>query len=291
MKIGFIGLGNLGIAIAENLLETQKPLYLFNRTPAKATPLIAKGAVLCSSVKDLARLCDIVFTIVSDDQALNEITVGEEGIATNLPSGGIHVSLSTILPTTSQALNVLHRKHGSVYLDCPVMGRPEIARARKINFLISGDAPSIATVTPLLTEAGGAGVWEFGNEVGSANVAKLCSNYLVLTAIEALSESINLADKSGIDTSLWMKMLTQTYFNSPIYNNYSKLIMDKAFQPAAFTLKLGLKDMNLVLQQAQSVEASMPVGEQVQALLKESIGQGYGEHDVTAVALTIKNQV
>ncbi|MEP6738008.1 MAG: NAD-binding protein [Chryseolinea sp.] len=87
----------------------------------------------------------------------------------------------------------------------------------------------------MLTEAGGAGVWEFGNEVGAANVAKLCSNYLVLTAIEALSESINLADKSGIDTSLWMKMLTQTYFNSPTYNNYSKLIMEKTFQPAGFT--------------------------------------------------------
>ncbi|MEO8471627.1 MAG: NAD(P)-dependent oxidoreductase [Chryseolinea sp.] len=290
MKIGFIGLGNLGLAIAQNLLDTRKPLYVFNRTAAKAESLVAKGAVLCESVKSLATQCDVIFTIVSDDKALNEITMGPEGVAANLKKGGIHISLSTILPTTSQSLLALHHEHESEYLDCPVMGRPEVARARKINFLISGDETSIAAVKPLLTEAGGAGVWEFGNEVGAANVAKLCSNYLVLTAVEALSESINLADKSGIDTTLWMKMLTQTYFNSPIYINYSKLIMDKAFQPAAFTLKLGLKDMSLVLQQAQSVEASMPVGEQVQTLLKESVRQGYGEHDVTAVALTIKHQ-
>lgn len=289
MKTGFIGLGNLGIAIAENLLEKQKPLYVFNRTKTKAEALSAKGAIVCDSVKELAAQCDIVFSIVSDDAALNDITTGPGGIAANLKKDGIHVSLSTILPATSVALHQLHSKQGSQYLACPVMGRPEVARARKINFLISGDNKAIQKVKSLLEDGGGAGVWDFGEEVGAANTAKLASNYLVIAAMEALAESINLANLSNINTKLWMDMLTKTYFNAPVYINYSKIILEEAFKPAAFSLQLGLKDMNLVMQQAQEVKANMPVGEQLQSLLQKSLASGLGEHDVTAVALTIKN--
>jgi len=288
MKTGFIGLGNLGIAIAENILATHQPLYVYNRTAAKAKPLTDKGAVICASVKELAAQCDVIFTIVSDDAALNDITTGPDGIAAHLKKGGIHVSLSTILPATSVALHALHLQQGSQYLDCPVMARPDVARARKINFLISGDNASIQTVKPLLEQAGAVAIWEFGSEVGAANVAKLCSNYLILAAMEALAESINLAQRSKIDTDLWMRMLTQTYFNAPAYINYSKLILQEAFQPAAFSLRLGLKDMSLVLQQAQSVHAGMPVGQQIQGLLQSAMEAGLGEHDVTAVAQTIK---
>lgn len=289
MQIGFIGLGNLGMAIAENILERHQLLYVYNRTAAKAKPLADKGAVVCASVKELASQCDVVFTIVSDDAALNDITMGTGGIAAHLRKGGIHVSLSTILPSTSVALQALHLQHGSHYLDCPVMARPEVARARKINFLISRDNASIQTVKPLLEQAGAAAIWEFGNEAGAANVAKLCSNYLILAALEALAESINLAQRSKIDTELWMRMLTQTYFNAPAYINYSKLILEEAFQPAAFSLRLGLKDMSLVLRQAQSVQAGMPVGQQIRDLLQRSMEAGMGEYDVTAVAQTVKD--
>ena len=288
MKTGFIGLGNLGIAIAENLLATQQPLYVYNRTVSKAQPLAEKGAVICASVKDLAAQCDIVFSIVSDDAALNQITAGPDGIAAHLKPEGIHISLSTILPATSISLHALHQQRGSQYLACPVMGRPDVARARKINFLISGDHTSIQSVKPLLEQAGGVGVWEFGNDVGAANVAKLCSNYLVITAMEAMAESINMAQRSNIDARFWMDMLTQTYFNAPVYINYSQIILKEAFLPAAFSLRLGLKDMNLVLQQVQDVQASMPVGKQVQSLLQQSLAAGLGEHDITVVAKTIK---
>jgi 3-hydroxyisobutyrate dehydrogenase-like beta-hydroxyacid dehydrogenase len=288
MKTGFIGLGNLGIAIAENLLATQQPLYVYNRTASKAQPLIEKGAVLCASVKELAAQCDVVFSIVSDDSALNHITTGPDGIAAHLKQGGIHISLSTILPATSVSLHALHQQKGSEYLACPVMGRPEVARARKINFLVSGNNASIQSIKPLLEQAGGVGIWEFGNDTGAANTAKLCSNYLVIAAMEAMAESINLAQRSNIDTRLLMSMLTQTYFNAPVYINYSQLIMKEEFLPPVFSLQLGLKDMNLVLQQAKNVHASMPVGKQVQTLLQQTLAAGLGEHDITVVAKTIK---
>lgn len=138
MKIGFIGLGNLGTPIAENILQNQKKLFVYNRTASKAQPLIEKGATPCSNVKELASTCDVVFSIVSDDAALNDITKGNDGIAKNLKAGGIHISMSTILPATAAQLTEIHKQHSSDYVAAPVMGRPEAARARKLNFLVSG---------------------------------------------------------------------------------------------------------------------------------------------------------
>src|SRR5215212_523572 len=104
MKIGFIGLGNLGAPMAENLLEKGHALYVYNRTASKAQPFANKGALICTSAKEISTICDIVFSVVSDDAALNHITQGNEGIATNLKAGGIHVSISTVLPATSTHL-------------------------------------------------------------------------------------------------------------------------------------------------------------------------------------------
>lgn len=288
MKLGFIGLGNLGTPIAENLLEKGNSLYVYNRTASKAQPLANKGATVCTSVKELASLCDIVFTVLADDAALNHTTQGEEGIAANLKAGGIHVSVSTILPATSTHLSELHKKHNNHYIACPVMGRPEAARARKLNFLVSGDASAIAVIKPFLQDAGAAGVWEFGENVMHANVAKLCTNFLIVSAIEALAEGINLANKSGMDTQQWYNMITQTLFAAPIYINYGNIILKEAFLPAGFSMRLGLKDVNLVIEQAAETNAEMPFGKLLQQRFQESVANGLGEHDWTAVALALK---
>jgi len=288
MKLGFIGLGTLGTPIAENLLEKTNQLYVFNRTAAKAQSLVEKGAVLCGSVKELAAACDIVFSIVSDDTALKQITEGDGGIAANLKEGGIHISISTILPATAIALSALHRQHKNSYLASPVMGRPETARAGKMNFLVSGEKQIIETAKPLLQQAGGAAVWEFGNEPAAANTAKLCSNFLIVAAIEAMAEGIQLAEKSGIDESQWMNMMTQTLFSAPVYINYGNILLKKAYQPAGFSLKLGLKDVNLVLAQAAGVDASMPIGKTVHRQLTNSVEKGLAEYDWTAVALVLE---
>lgn len=288
MKLGFIGLGSLGTPIAENLLANTKQLYVFNRTALKAQPLVEKGAVLCASVKELAAACDIVFSIVSDDAALKQITTAGEGIAANLKAGGIHISISTILPATATELSTLHRQHNNFYLATPVMGRPEAARAGKLNFLISGGKQLIETVKPLLQQAGAAGVWEFGDEPSAANTAKLCSNFLIIAAIEAMAEGIQLGAKSGIDTTQWMNMMTQTLFNAPVYINYGNILLKKAYQPAGFSLKLGLKDVNLVLAQAAAVYADMPTANMVHRQLTSSVETGLAEYDWTAIALALK---
>lgn len=289
MKIGFIGLGNLGTPIAENILEKHPGLLVYNRTASKAQPLIDKGAVLAGSVKELAATCDVVFTMVSDDAAINHITREAEGIAANLQAGGIHISMSTILPETAMQLTALHMEHGSVYIAAPVMGRPEAAKIKKLNFLLAGNGAVYDTVKPLLNDAGAVGIWEFGSDASHASVAKICSNFLIISAIESMAEGINVAKKSGIDVQAWLNMLTQSIFAAPIYINYSNILMKEAFQPASFSLKLGLKDVNLINEQAKSVSSEMPIGKLLQQRLQQCVMDGLGDHDWTAIAIALKN--
>jgi 3-hydroxyisobutyrate dehydrogenase-like beta-hydroxyacid dehydrogenase len=288
MKLGFIGLGSLGTPIAENLLKNTQQLFVYNRTGFRTQPLVEKGAVLCHSVNELASLCDVVFSVVSNDEAIKEITEGKEGIAANLKAGGIHISISTILPATAKALSELHEQYNNYYLASPVMGRPEAARAGKLQYFVSGDKEIIQKAKPLLLHSGAAGVWEMGETAEAANVAKLCSNFLIASAIESMAEGIQLATKSGIDAGLWMSMLTQTLFNSPIYINYSAILLKEAFQPPSFSLRLGLKDINLALKQASAVQAKMPFGNVIQKQLTDSVENGLAEYDWTAVALALK---
>jgi 3-hydroxyisobutyrate dehydrogenase-like beta-hydroxyacid dehydrogenase len=289
MKIGFIGLGNLGTPIAENLLSAHKHLFVYNRTVSKTIPLAEKGATVCQTIPELASQCDIVFSIVADDKAMKEITLGENGIAKHLKAGGIHASISTILPITANELAAAHNNSGSSYIAIPVMGRPDAARAHKLNFLISGDAKAVAVVKPLLTDAGAATVWEFGEEAGAANVAKLCNNFLIVAALEAMSEGITLAKNSGIDTAQWMKMMSATFMNAPIYNIYGNIILNETFTPPGFRLQLGLKDVNLALQQAATVQLPMELGQLVQKRMNRCVDKGFANYDWGAILLDVKS--
>ncbi len=288
MQIGFIGLGNLGMPIAENLLEQHATMYVYNRTAAKTQPLAEKGAKVCNSVKELATACDIIFTIVSNDAAIKEITEGKEGIVENMKPGGIHVSMSTILPATSEALYKLHAQNHSHYIACPVAGRPEAAKDKKLNFMVSGDEAIINQIKPLLQDAGGINIWKYGNEPGGSNVAKLCTNYMIQAALQSMSESISLAQKSGIDEKQLMKMLTSTLFNCGIYINYGNLVLNETFKPAAFSLELGLKDATLIKTQAATVHANMPLGNLIQQEYQQLMNKGFGDYDWSALALSIK---
>jgi 3-hydroxyisobutyrate dehydrogenase-like beta-hydroxyacid dehydrogenase len=227
---------------------------------------------------------------VADDAALTHITQGNAGIASNLKAGGIHVSISTVLPATSTHLSEIHQQHNNHYIACPVMGRPEAVRARKLNFIVTGNTSAIQIIKPFLQDAGATGIWEFGENVSHANVAKLCSNFLIASAIEALAEGINLTKKSGMDAQQWINMLTQTIFNSSVYINYGNIILNETYQPAAFSLGLGLKDINLVMEQAAETNAQMTFGKVLQERMHQCVANGLGEYDWTAIALALREK-
>jgi 3-hydroxyisobutyrate dehydrogenase-like beta-hydroxyacid dehydrogenase len=288
--IGFIGLGNLGTPIALNLIDSGHTLYVYNRTASKAIPLEAKGAIVCGSVASLAEQCDIVFTIVSDDTVLKNICEGENGLLSHLQKESVHVSMSTILPQTATDLALLHQQHSQHYLASPVFGRPEAAAGRKLNFAISGDEKIRRQIEPLLKDAGGINVWDFGDNISAANTIKLCGNFLIASALEAIGESINLASNSGVDAQQMWNMFTSTLFNAPVYINYSNIILQKKFEPAAFSMKLGLKDMNLVLQQATSVNQPMPLASLIQKNMQHLVNKGKENIDWSAVSMAGMNE-
>jgi 3-hydroxyisobutyrate dehydrogenase-like beta-hydroxyacid dehydrogenase len=289
-NIGFIGLGSLGTPIALNLIESGHVLNVYNRTVSKTESLAAKGAIVCKSIADLAKKCSIVFTIVSDDVAIQAICEGEDGLFKNLEKDSIHVSMSTILPETAEKLALLHQQHHQHYLASPVFGRPEAASAKKLNYVVSGEENIRRQIEPLLHNAGATNVFDFGNNITGANTVKLCGNFLIASALEAIGESATLAEKSGVDAKQMWNVFSQTLFNTPLYNNYSKIILDKQFEPAAFTIKLGLKDMNLVLQQASLMKQSMPLAQLLQKNMKAIVDSGKENMDWSAVSTAEINE-
>jgi 3-hydroxyisobutyrate dehydrogenase-like beta-hydroxyacid dehydrogenase len=283
-KIGFIGLGNLGTPIARNLVESGHEVYVYNRTLSRTQPLADAGALVCKNIKEICDNSKLVFSIVSDDAAITSICKGDGGLIAHLQKESVHISMSTILPQTAAELALAHIQHGQHYLACPVFGRPEAVLQKKLNFVLSGEGPVREKIAVLLQDAGAIGVWDFGDNIYAANTVKLCGNFLIASALEAIGESIQLAEKAGVDAKKMWQMLSQTLFNAPVYQNYSQIILQKNFEPAAFTMKLGAKDLNLVLKLATSVDHTMPLASLIKENMDNLIAAGKAEIDWSAVS-------
>jgi 3-hydroxyisobutyrate dehydrogenase-like beta-hydroxyacid dehydrogenase len=289
MKIGFIGLGHLGTPIAENILQSGHQLFVYNRTASKTKPLTDKGATASPDIKSLAKECAVILSIVSDDKALNSICEGSEGLIDNMLPDALHISMSTIAPQTAAELAAKHKQKGSNYLASPVFGRPEAAQARKLNFVLSGDEKLRKQAEPILKDAGAAGVWDFGDLITAANTIKLCGNFAIAAAMEAIGETAALANRSGIDAQKMWAFFGQTVFNTPVYQNYSNIIVNKQFESGAFSMQLGLKDINLVLQQAATVHQKMPLANLLAQHMQQVIEKKNPHIDWSAVAEAVEN--
>ena len=279
--LGFIGLGNMGEPIAANLLAAGYALRVYNRTPSKAAPLVAKGAVVAGSPADVAVPGGVVLTMLSDDKALDEVCLAPGSFVEKLGPGGIHISISTIAPATARRLAEHHTKHGVAYVASPVFGRPDAAAAKRLWVCISGPASARNRVQPILA-AIGQGTFDFGEDPGAANVAKLCGNFLIAANLEALAELLTLAEKSGLSKKSVAELMG-TF--SPMHKNYASLMADQKFSPAGFRLALGLKDINLVLQTAASCQTPMPLGSLLHDRWLSALAKGRGDLDWSAVAL------
>ncbi|MEJ0105626.1 MAG: NAD(P)-dependent oxidoreductase [Bacteroidota bacterium] len=277
----------MGTPIATNILESGHTLYVYNRTVSKTKPISDKGAIVSETIGSLAKECDIVFTIVSDDAALKEICESENGLLKNLKPGNIHVSMSTILPKTAEDLSALHQNQNQHYLAAPVFGRPEAAGAKKLNFAISGAEKIRNTVEPLLKDAGAVGVWHFGDTITAANTVKLCGNFLLQGALEAIGESISLGECKRGKCAEYVEYVSATLFNAPSYHNYAGIILNKKFEPAAFSATLGLKDLNLVLQQAAASNQAMPLAELLKKNMQQLVNSGKDQTDWSAVSTAV----
>ncbi|SRR6266542_410099 len=286
-NIGFVGLGNMGSAIAGNLLAAGNRLRVWNRTAGKDDSLVAAGAQRASGPADTVTPAGILVTMVSDDRAVEQI-VETPGLLERL-GRGVHVSMSTIGPGTARRLARRHGEAGGTYVAAPVFGRPDAAAAKKLWVCVSGTPAAAARVRPLL-EAIGQGIFEFGEDPGAANVVKLCGNFLIVAAMEAMAEAWTLAEKSGLDRAAVARMLSETIFTAPVYKNYGAAIAERRHSPAGFRLALGLKDVDLVLNAAAEAKAPMPSASLARDRFLSAMANGRADLDWSALALGVAEE-
>jgi 3-hydroxyisobutyrate dehydrogenase-like beta-hydroxyacid dehydrogenase len=284
--VGFVGLGLMGGPMAANLLKAGFDLSVYNRSADKARPLVEAGARRATTPRDVATPGGIVVTMVADDNVLEAVTTGADGFGERMGAGGLHVSMSTISPQTSARLAAWHAERGSQYIAAPVFGRPPAAAAAKLWIVQSGDAAAKARAQPILS-AMGQGVFDFGEQPGAANVAKLAGNFLIVCVLEGLAEAQTLAEKNGVDRKALSDLLTQTLFGCPVYQSYGPLIAAGHSEQIGFLLRLGLKDVRLVQQIAEQSHTPMPFASVVHDRLISAIAKGRGDMDWTALALNV----
>jgi len=281
MKIGFIGLGHMGTAMAANLVKAGHDVTVFNRSPGKSGSLIELGA---QEAAELAEACDgeAVITMLANDDALSDITFGEGGIVAHLRKGAIHLSMSTISVALSERLTQAHAHAGQRYVAAPVFGRPDMAAAAKLFVVAAGDPAAVDACKPLF-DALGQKTSTIGVEPSAANLVKLTANFLQASVIESLGEAIALVGKAGIDRRAYVNLLTSTIFTSPAYTIFGPLIAAGTFGPAAFAAPLGFKDIRLTLAEAETLRVPMPLASLLHDRFVRLFAQGGENLDWSAI--------
>jgi len=255
VKVGFIGLGRMGSGMAANLLAAGHEVTVYNRTARNAQALIQRGARVAPRVADACG-GDAVATMLADDAALQSVAFGEDGIITNLRTGAIHVSMSTISVALSERLAAVHADAGQRFVAAPVFGRPDAAASAKLYIVAAGATDAVDACSPLF-DAMAQKTFRFGSEPSGANLVKLSGNFLIAATIEALGEAFALV---GIDRRRYLEFLTSTLFTAPLYNTYGEAIVEERFEPADFRAALGGKDIRLALAAAETLRVPMPLG-------------------------------
>jgi 3-hydroxyisobutyrate dehydrogenase-like beta-hydroxyacid dehydrogenase len=257
MKIGFIGLGNMGAGMAANLLKAGHEVAVYNRTASKAEALIGLGAKAQASV---AAVCaaDVVITMLADDAALESIVFGKAGVLASLRKEAAHISSSTISVALSKRLAAAHAGAGQHFLSAPVFGRPDAAANGKLFVVVGAAAELVNTYMPLLKNLGQR-IFVMSNKPEDANLVKLSGNFLIAAVIESLGEALALIGKGGLDQQQYLDLLTSTLFDAPVYKTYGRLIVERRFEPAGFAAPLGQKDIRLTLAAAETLQVPLPL--------------------------------
>jgi len=282
MNIGFIGLGNMGRGMAENLLKAGHTLVVHNRTRSRAESLASRGARVAATPAEASRV-EVVITMLADDAAVEAVVLGTGGVLASLPAGAVHISMSTISVALSSRLAEAHARAGSAYVAAPVFGRPEAAAAAKLFVVAAGPAAALAKCQPLF-DAIGQRTYVLGDRPAAASAVKLAGNFLIAAMLESLGEAFALVRKHGIPPEQFLDLITTSVFNVPVYKVYGSLIVGDTYQPAGFQLPLGLKDVRLALAAAESVNVPLPLASLVRDHMITALARGYGDSDWSVIA-------
>jgi 3-hydroxyisobutyrate dehydrogenase-like beta-hydroxyacid dehydrogenase len=282
MRVGFIGLGNMGFGMAANLLNAGHDVVAYNRSRGKVDALAARGATAASSIAE-ASSAEVVISMLANDQAVEDTTFTPGGILESLPSGGIHVSSSTISVALSGRLTAAHAAAQQGFVAAPVFGRPDAAQAAKLFVVVAGDRAAVQRLQPLF-DAVGQRTFVVSDEPATANLVKVSGNFLIASVIESLGEAMALVSKGGVDKHQYLEILTSTLFSAPVYKTYGGLIADERFEPPGFAATLGHKDIRLVLSAAEDLQVPLPIGSLLRDRFLTLLANGGGGLDWSAIA-------
>ena len=283
MHVGFIGLGRMGQAMSARILGGGHDLVAYNRTPGKTSDIAKAGARIAVSIAAACEGRDVVISIVADDAAVKEVTLGAGGVRESLPAGAIHVVMGTHSVATVQMLAAAHTQANQLMVSAPVLGRPDAAAAGQLMIVAGGPAEAVRRCEPIF-HVMGRRTFDAGARQEGAAAIKLSNNFVLGCAIEAMGEAFSLVRKYGVLPQVFYDVMTDGLFAAPAYKVYGKLIVAEAYGKAGFTTLLGLKDLNLALAAADQARVPMPSGSACRDRLLGAIAHGDGDKDWAVMA-------
>lgn len=266
-RVGFIGAGNMGTAMAARLIDAGYDVTVWSRTAAKTAALVERGATRGADPED-AIATGVVFSMLSNDDAVRQVFTPER--LAGAPEGFIHVNHATISPATAREFDAAATQRGSRYVSAPVLGRPEAVAGGNLTMLASGDPESRAVVRAPL-EAMSRRIHDFGPSAESAPAVKISANYLIIHALQALAESVTMLEALGLDAEAFVGLINDSVFPGPVYGGYGRAIATGSYTPPGFTSRLGLKDLRLALGMAEDLKVELPTGTVLQAIFEEAV--------------------
>jgi 3-hydroxyisobutyrate dehydrogenase-like beta-hydroxyacid dehydrogenase len=280
VDVGFIGLGGMGSAMAARLIAAGHRVLVWNRSLAAVEKLRADGAVPVATPAE-AFQADAVLTMLASDEVIEDLIIAPGLLETARP-GLVHLVTATISVDFAKKLEKLHAAAGVAYVAAPVLGRPDVAAKGELNVLAAGHPDDIARVKPVL-DAIGQATWIVGTEPHLANVAKLAANFVLVAAIEAISEAFAFGARQNVAPEKLAEILTGTLFAAPAYKTYSAAILEQKFE-AGFKLALGLKDVRLMLAASEKAGAPLPFASVVRDNFVDALAHGEGDKDWAAIS-------
>jgi 3-hydroxyisobutyrate dehydrogenase-like beta-hydroxyacid dehydrogenase len=282
LRIGFLGLGNMGVPMARRLLAARHELTVWNRSAARADALRNEGAQVAATPADVARASDIVMTMLFDDAAHEEVLFGPKDLPVNgllgaLRPGALHIALSTISVALSERLTQEHARRGQAYVAAPVFGRPNVAADGRLWIAVAGADDAVARARSLL-EPLSRGISVVGKEPWQAHALKLGGNFLISAMIHSLAESFVFAAAQGIEPEVFLETVNSALFQSPFYAAYGNVMLHPPEKPGA-TMDLGAKDLRLLREAAQSRGTRMSLADDLAGIFDEARRTGLADQD------------
>lgn len=287
MNIAFLGLGNMGTGIAQNLLKVGHQLRIWNRSPEKLTPLTTVGATAYATPALAVHGVPVVISSLMDDAAVHAVFDGPDGVIAKMAPNAIHLCAATISPTCADWLDEQHRARGTRYVSGPVVGRPDAAAAGTLVQFLSGDASAIAEIQPICNAFANTLIPMTG-PARLANQQKLCVNFFIISIIEAMAECLTFAEKTGASPEIMAQFFDRSFALPGLKGYARKLLEHNVDGTGGFSMRGGFKDVNLMLEAAQAAECPLDLATLIRDKMQECVDRGLNDADWSAIQVVTR---